>query len=133
MNFSEGFQANIDAVATHIQETPAAIEKSPQEQREIVRQSIEKISETVVPVPASTPTPVASAPSASQSSAVPKYLSVADPQIRAQVENLVQIAYSQTIEKAIEEAKKTSPFVLDALHDALVDALIPELKKRGVL
>ena len=46
---------------------------------------------------------------------------------------LLDLAFHHGIEKANSEAKKSSPFIVDAFHDALVTKLYPELQKRGIV
>ena len=53
--------------------------------------------------------------------------------IKTEVERLITLAFSESLEKAVREAKKKPYFIEDAFHDALVDKLLPELKKRGLI
>ncbi len=53
--------------------------------------------------------------------------------IKEKIEDLLQIAAKDGIVKAAGEAAKTSPFVLDAFHDALAAKLYPYLKEKGLL
>ncbi len=66
---------------------------------------------------------------------LPSYLSgdEGSNDVKAIVENLINFAFKFGVERAIMEAKKYPPFVEDAFHDALVDKLVPELKKRGII
>lgn len=52
---------------------------------------------------------------------------------KSEVERLVDIVFKDGLEDAIRASKKRSAFIEDAFHDALVDKLVPELKKRGIL
>ncbi len=49
------------------------------------------------------------------------------------VEDLVGMVFEKGLEVALKEAGKQPPFIEDAFHDALVDKLLPELKKRGIV
>lgn len=62
-----------------------------------------------------------------------KYTAGAPPEIRLEVDYLVDVALHKGVEAALSEAAKTSPYVLDAVHDALVGKLYPELKRRGIV
>lgn len=58
--------------------------------------------------------------------------SLSDDQIEV-VNNLVNMIAKKGINKAVTEAKKLDPFLLDAFHDALVDKLYDELTSRGLV
>jgi hypothetical protein len=64
---------------------------------------------------------------------LPQYVENASPEVKLEVEYLLDIAFHKGILKADREARKTSPFVLDAFHDALVKKLYPQMKERGLL
>jgi hypothetical protein len=49
------------------------------------------------------------------------------------VNSLIEIVGSKGIRAAIKEAEAKDPFILDAFHDALVDRLHGELKRRGII
>lgn len=56
------------------------------------------------------------------------------PELREDVQELVNTAFEKDISTAIEEAKKRdNPALLDAFHDALVDYLYDHLVERGKL
>ena len=68
-----------------------------------------------------------SVPSASTSD-VPSYH---DPALAQQVQSLVNVAFTQSVDAAISQAMKThNPALIDALHDVLADQLHDELVKR---
>lgn len=98
-------------------------------EKDVVRRSLEEVSGV------SSPGPSASVTTATpqKNPYVPGYLNNAssDPQVVAEVTKLVKIALQGNIQKALKEAQSKGPFVIDAVHDALVDELLPVLKKRG--
>lgn len=54
-----------------------------------------------------------------------------DPQLVAQVQALVNVAFSQDVGTAITQATATgNPAIIDALHDALIDHVHDELLNR---
>lgn len=69
----------------------------------------------------------------SSSSFLPDYIKDASPEIKLEVEYLLDLAFHEGLAKANAEAKKSSPFILDAFHDALVGKIYPELQKRGIV
>ena len=135
VNFGPEFEANLKRVHAEVVEQQAGSATERVDERDLVRQSLEKIASTV-PIATADPVQQTTQPSiASEPSSLPSYLSdpSADPLAVQEVQRLIGIVYKDKIEKAISEAKRHPPFVLDALHDALVDKLIPEMKKRGML
>ena len=78
------------------------------------------------PLPPTTPDPVAQ-------TVLPNYALNAAPEVKLEIEYLIDVAFKHGLVKAIDEAKKSSPFVEDALRDALAGKLYPELQKRGIL
>jgi hypothetical protein len=64
---------------------------------------------------------------------LPDYLSDSPAEIKIQVEKLIDSVFHQGIDKVVKTAKQGNPFVLDAFHDALVDKLYEELKKRKLV
>lgn len=60
-------------------------------------------------------------------------LNSAPPAAKLEVEHLLSLAFKEGVVKAIGEASKSSPFVLDAFHDALTGQLYEEFKRRGII
>lgn len=64
---------------------------------------------------------------------LPSYMDTQDEKVKKVVENLVDLVFKEGLEKALSEIRFYPPFIVDAFHDALIDKIIPELKKRGVI
>ncbi len=64
---------------------------------------------------------------------LPAYVTDAPAPTKMEIEHLLEMAFKEGIAKANAAAMKSSPFVLDAFHDALTGKLYPELKKRNVV
>ncbi len=64
---------------------------------------------------------------------LPQYLQEESPEVRLKVEELVDFAFHKGIDASISEAKKYSPFILDAFHDTLTTKIYEELKSRNLL
>ena len=64
---------------------------------------------------------------------LPSYAGSAPAGTKLEIESLLSMAFSKGILEATKEAAKSSPFVLDAFHDALLGKLYPEFQKRGLL
>ena len=55
------------------------------------------------------------------------------PEAKLQIEKLLDLTFHEGVVKAIKEARKAPPFILDAFHDALVDKLYPLLQEKDLL
>src|SRR5262249_44429545 len=74
----------------------------------------------------------AQAPTPSRSP-LPSYADASSPEVKLEIEYLIDTAFRHGIGKALEESKKSPYFVQDAFHDALAGKLYPELQKRGIV
>jgi hypothetical protein len=64
---------------------------------------------------------------------LPAYASGAPPEVKLEIEHLLDVAFHEGILKANAAAQSHSPFVIDAFHDALTGKLYPELQRRGIV
>lgn len=132
-NFQENLEHDLRRLSAEIQKQKIEETAPPLPEREVVKRSLESISVTVLPPPLTTPL----APTSSQeaSTNLPAYVQDvhAEDSIKHEIERLIDVAFGEGLEKALGEVKKHPPFVQDAFHDALVDKLLPELKKRGII
>jgi len=64
---------------------------------------------------------------------LPAYVDSASPEVKLEIEYLLDVALKQGIGKALAESQKSPYFVQDAFHDALAGALYPELQQRGIV
>lgn len=127
-NFHEKLEKDLERVTTEIARRKEKTPEAPP--REILKQSLVSFAPPPHPSFQKGEGPPSSAASNSR---LPSYLSAESPEVKAEVERLVTLALEEGLAPAIAAAAKKSPFVLDALHDALVDKLLPELEKRGAL
>lgn len=67
------------------------------------------------------------------SSALPDYLQQASPEVKLEVEELVDLAWHKGIVKAVKKARKKGQLYVDALHDVLTDKLYQAFQDRGLL
>ena len=95
--------------------------------QELLRQSVVNYSASSAPA---APAPV---PPKDSQSPLPSYAKDISPAMKLEVEQLLEKALTQGIEKASSEAARSNPYVMDIFHDALTTRLYPELKKRGFL
>lgn len=111
------------------QKQTGAIPEMPHEKetlREIVGEKIAPL-----PAPSAPTTPGVGVPTGSIGVEPPSYMSE---ELKAKVQELVNTAFSKTIDDAIKQARATNNAALiDAFHDALVDELYNYLVERGKL
>lgn len=140
-NFHESLERDLSRLTAEIQTRRGEGGGELLSSHELVKQSLGTFRENV-PVNAeqSAPMPQSTADDAVQQSggsraSFPSYFTDgAVPQaVQIEVEKLIDLVFHDSLERAVREAQKHPPFVEDAFHDALVDVLIPELKKRGAL
>ncbi len=115
--------ARLTAEVTHRREMP---ENTATEGKELLRQSIQSMAPVAAPIASAGGATIIEEP-------VPNYAMDALPETKLQIEQLLELAFQEGIEKANDTAVKASPFVLDAFHDALTGKLYPEFQKRGIL
>lgn len=90
-----------------------------------VGERIQQQAPTFQPAPTNGATPTPPAPAGDQ----PSYMT---PELKENVQALINIAFTQNLDEAIKSAVKTNnAALLDAFHDALVDELYQELISRG--
>lgn len=61
------------------------------------------------------------------------YAVAAPEEVKQKIEKLLEVAANKGLIEATAEAKKSSPFILDAFHDALAAKLYPYLKEKGII
>lgn len=120
-------EADIKVLAEEIQKYRETPEGKNAADKELLKQAIRLL-------PQAAPQDQASPPQTSPAkSPLPDYAQSASSEVKLEIEYLLDVAFHQGIVKADAEARKSSPFVLDAFHDALAGKLYPELRRRGLL
>lgn len=117
-------EADIKRLAAEVQKHRENPETRHLSEQEILKKSLQSVAGTQ---------PISSVQTQPSDSPLPDYMKDAPAEAKLEIEYLLDIAFHQGIEKANAEAKKSSPFVVDAFHDALVTKLYPELQKRGIV
>lgn len=64
---------------------------------------------------------------------LPAYAQTAAPEVKREIEHLVDIAMQKGISEALTQSESSPYFVQDAFHDALAGKLYPELQQRGLI
>jgi hypothetical protein len=130
------FEKNLESDIVHLAEQVKSIRELP-EMKNASEAEILKEAMKVFPRPGAEkqpPMPPASSATTSDASGVlPIYAQNAAPETKLEIEYLIDIAFRSGLSRALSDAKKSSPFVEDAVRDALAGKLYPELQKRGIL
>ncbi len=113
-------------------------ELSKEELHTVVKEQIqEKVPEYQPSVSPPAPNPIATEPSQAvpvippPTAQAPSYLS---DELKDKIQELVNIAFNQSIEEAVKTVSKlNNPALIDAFHDVLVDQLYNTLLERGKL
>ena len=131
----EALEADLKRLALEIQRQEKLPENRNLGGEALLKKSLESIvsplsEEAGEKVPTSkSPSAVSSGPNCP----LPDYAQSSGAKTKLEIEYFLDMAFHHGLDKAVSEARKSSPFVLDAFHDALAGKLYPELKKRGVL
>jgi hypothetical protein len=67
------------------------------------------------------------------SSPLPAYAQTAAPEVKLEIEYLLDVALNKGLGAALAESKKSPDFVQDAFHDTLVGKLYPILQQKGIV
>jgi hypothetical protein len=140
--FEKAIESDIKALAAEIQNNREKPMVQNYSEHELVKEAIrafpnfEKPSAAAV-VPQPTPAPVpqtgATPSSAGAANPLPDYAQNAAPEVKLEIEYLIDLALREGIGKALAASEKSPYFVQDAFHDALAGKLYPELQKRGIV
>ncbi len=133
-NFSEHLERSLERLGGHVEQQIESRGEQNISERELVKESIQSFTKEVATSQEIAAPAVQSTPQ-NTSQSLPSYLQDEEGNENAKhiVGALVEEALSHGLEKAVTHAKKYPAFVEDAFHDALVDKLLPELKRRGIL
>jgi len=72
-------------------------------------------------------------PNANAASPLPAYAQSAAPEVKLEIEYLLEVVLTKGLAAALSESKKSPEFVQDAFHDALVGKLYPVLQQKGIV
>lgn len=135
-NFNEFLERDLDRLAANIKERQLPTNENQALTRETLKESLKNFANQ------SSAEPVVNhnqsrVEEETTTSVLPDYLkhkesSQNTAEVRKKIQYLIQLAFQEGLAKAIKEAKNYPPFIEDAFHDALIDKLMPELKKRGL-
>lgn len=129
-NYSEALNEGYKRLHSQIEVERAKPENAEIQERDIVKKSVVGVVQSIK---ATQPTEEKKEEKPVELHVIPEYAEKEPEMLRKEIETLVESAANNGLEQAVQESLKHSSFVQDAFHDALVDKLIPEMKKRGIL
>lgn len=136
----KALESDIKSLAMEVERNRANAELKNATERELVKEAIRAFPRlnrverpTAAPPPAVPQPPSSHASPASVQSPLPDYAQSAPPEVKLEIEYLLDLAFQYGLTKALSESEKSPYFVQDAFHDALAGKLYPELKRRGIV
>ena len=138
-DFTAGnFEQNVQRLGERVEEYKEATGAHPETpEREIVKEALKYEPQPISPgVPALEEEALRQAQGGHNEvpSLLPDYFEGGDENgMREAVERLAETALHGDLKHSLMEARKLSPYLEDAFHDALVDKVFPEMKKRGLI
>ncbi|MDP3725181.1 MAG: hypothetical protein Q8R20_01785 [Nanoarchaeota archaeon] len=137
-DFTAGnFEENIQHMGERVAEYKEGRDVRSAPEREIVKEAL-KYEPQAAPLPAGTSGSddgsLAAPGNAARIPLAPDYMHGGDAEgMREAVERLAETALCGDLKGSLKDARKLSPYLEDAFHDALVDKVFPEMKKRGLI
>ena len=118
-------EADMERLAAEVKKNQENPEMRGASGQELIKQALKSVG----------PTPATAALQADDTaqSPLPDYAQSASPEVKLEIEYLIDIAIHHGVMKANASAAKSSPFVLDAFHDALAGKLYPVFQKKGIV
>jgi hypothetical protein len=135
-NFSENLEKNFSKLGVEIKNNYQKEELKDKTIEEVVKYTLENFplgEEDVKKEEKVSGESLSGVLSTQTSSYLPSYVLDKDENVKKTVENLINLFLKEGLEKSLKEARNYPPFIVDAFHDALVDKIIPELRKRNLI
>lgn len=122
-------QSDVERIQAEVERLKKSPEFEGIDERAVVKESIKQ----VYPQISATRAPVASHPVTdhNEDNLLPGYMKNDSDEDKDEVEELIHLAITGGIEIAIAEARKRRERILDDLHDALTDKVMPQLGEQG--
>jgi hypothetical protein len=133
-SFEQALEADMKTLAAEVNHAQENQEVKNAEGLEAVKEAIKAFPKLNIDQPSANGVPsVPAAVHDDASSPLPAYAQSAAPEVKLEIEYLLDVALHKGIGAALTESEKSPFFVQDAFHDALAGRLYPELQKRGLL
>mgnify|MGYP001610990489 FL=1 len=124
-------EADIARLSKEVAAHKARPENQDTPEREIIKQVLQPVIKRHAP-PNTAATPPREAEN-EENAILPEYTEFSSPQVKLKIEQLIESTFREGLEPTIKKAVHAGPFIMDAYHDALIDKLYDELKKRKLL
>lgn len=121
-------EADLERLAREVKEVqkqPAYEQATPQE---VIKESLKAFGAGSAPA-----TDDDTAKPQEDEALLPEYMKTEERVVTEELAALVQLSINDGFEAGIKEARKHGGFMVDAVHDALVERVYPELKRMGIL
>jgi LPS O-antigen subunit length determinant protein (WzzB/FepE family) len=129
--FEKNLEADIAQLAERVKNLREVPEMKNASEAEILKEAMKVFPRPGAEKP---PVPTPTQPANQVANTVlPDYAANASPEVKLEIEYLIDVAFRHGIDKALAEAQKSSPFVEDAVRDALAGKLYPTLQERGIV
>jgi hypothetical protein len=132
-SFEHVLEADMKTLAAEIHRTQEMKDAKNAEGLDAVKEAIRAFPKLNHDASANNRVPVTSATPGDTTNPLPMYAQNAAPEIKLEIEYLLDLAFHKGISTALSESAKSPYFVQDAFHDALAGRLYPELQKRGLI
>lgn len=133
-SFEQALETDMKTLAAEVQRTQEVKNMKEAQGLELVKEAIRAFPQLNRDAMPNNGVPVAPASAMAPSdSPLPAYAQNAAPEIKLEIEYLLDLAFQKGIATAMKESSKSPYFVQDAFHDALAGKLYPEMQKRGLL
>lgn len=126
-------EADMKRLAEEIGNHRERTEMNKTSEKELLKEAIRVFPRLEKNGPASAMPVPAPAQTSTTQSPLPEYAQDAAPEVKLEIEYLLDLALHQGLGKALTEADKSPYFVQDAFHDALAGKLYPVLQKKGAI
>ncbi|MAF79689.1 hypothetical protein CL629_01270 [bacterium] len=138
-HFTENFEQNVQHAGERVQEYKESPDFREAPKREVVKKSLRQEKAPLPPPPSASQDEDDDVKKEKDSpenmnSFLPDYFNGGDAEGMGEaVGRLAETALHGNLEKSLKDARKLTPFLEDAFHDSLVDKLLPEMKRRGII
>ncbi|MBI2035568.1 MAG: hypothetical protein HYT12_02700 [Candidatus Liptonbacteria bacterium] len=127
---SESFpQEDIERIREKAEQLKKSAEFENAAPRDVVKESIKQ----VFGLPSQSASTIQAGPinDHDEDKMLPEYMKTEPEEIKEEVEKLIHLALTKSIDESVHEAWRHGSFVVDALHDALTDKVMPQLEMQG--
>ena len=131
-SFEQALESDMHQLATEINAQRERREMKDVAEKELVKEAIRAFP-GVHSAEAPLATEVFPQSTSNTQSPLPAYAQGAAPEVKLEIEYLLDIAFQKGLAAALGESKKSPEYVQDAFHDALAGKLYPIMQQKGMV